>query len=388
MPEIFRAALVAPMTPGLPVYEDGAVAVADGRVLACGPLAQVCAAHAGPVRDLGDSALAPATFNAHVHLEMSHLLGLTTPGQGFVPWVRSLLAQPLYDLDAVRVRTELVRMEQRGVAFVADISTHNAPAVGGILATSGLGFVSFREAIGGTLPEDPASLLPQVREVDDSGRGVMSVAGHALYSTTGEMMRAAKGLCRERSLPFSLHLAEHEDEDAILLTGASPFLDLLRSRGVIGGYEAPGQRPVPLAAELGLLDADTLCVHCVRLDGDDIRTLAESRATTCLCPRSNAHIGVGAAPVEALLAAGVNVCLGTDGLCSNADLDPYGELLYLLEQGLDLDLCRALALVTQNPARFFGRTVAYARGLGSLEPGAPARFSIVPPAIVARCRRS
>jgi len=361
---------------------DAAVVVDGMEILDVGGYADMRRAHSGPVRDLGDVILAPATFNSHVHLEMCHLLGVTTSGQGFVPWVKSLVAQPLYALDAARVRSELLRMEQRGVGFVADISTHNAAAVGEILSGSGLGFVSFNEVIGREVPADPEKLLPRVSAVDECGRGVMSVAGHALYSTGGALLRAAKAAAHEQGLPYSLHLAEHSDEDSILLTGQSEFLDLLKSRGVISGYEAPGKLPAPLAAELELLDADTLCVHCVTLSDADVALVAKSGATVCLCPRSNEYIGVGTAPLRKYLGAGVNVCLGTDGLCSNNDLDPYGEVAWLLAHDQDLSLVEALTLITVNPARYFGRSVPQAVRLGSLASGKLARFSVVPPAIV------
>jgi cytosine/adenosine deaminase-related metal-dependent hydrolase len=383
MPELLRAAFVAPMTADQPpLLEDAAVAIEGGEILAVGSYAHLRALHGGPVRDLGPVTLAPATFNSHVHLEMTHLLGRTTPGLGFVPWVTSLVAQPLYDLDPAGVRAELFRLEQRGVAFLADISTRNAPGVGEILASSGLGFASFSEVIGNDVPASPADLLPRVSAVEDCGRGVMSVAGHALYSTSGEHLRAAKAVCRERGLPFSLHLAEHADEDAILLTGKSPFLDLLMARGYLKSYTAPGRRPVPLAQELGLLDAGTLLVHCVTVTGDDVRVIAASGATVCLCPRSNEYIGVGQAPARAFLDAGVNVCLGTDGLCSNADLDPYGEVAWLLERQPELSLVQALALITVNPARYFASGVPMAKRLGSLASGQLARFSIVPQAVL------
>lgn len=379
MPEIFRAAKVAPMTPGWPLLEDAAVVVHDQMILDVGSYAHMRRKFAGPVRDLGDATLAPAVFNSHMHLEMTHLLGKTASGQGFVPWVRSLLENDLYGLDEVQVRCELARLESRGCAFVADISTKNAPRLAEILAASGLFFTSFQEAIGSAVPADPAALLHRVEAVAESGRGDCAVAGHALYSTSAELLRAAKAVSsaanKGQGLPFSLHLAEHEDEDAILLTGQSAFLDLLRERGFLTDYTAPGQRPVPLAAELGLLDEQTLCVHCVTVTGQDIALIAQSRASVCLCPRSNEHIGVGQAPFEALLAAGVNLCLGTDGLCSNVDLDPYAELAWLGErQGRALSLCQGLALITANPARFFGLE----NQLGSLAPGRQARFSVVP----------
>jgi cytosine/adenosine deaminase-related metal-dependent hydrolase len=377
------------MTPGWPLLEDAAVVVHDRMILDVGGFAHMRRKFSGPVRDLGGVTLAPAVFNSHVHLEMCHLLGKTVSGQGFVPWVRSLLATDLYGLDEPLVRQELARLESRGCAFVADISTQNAPRLAEILAGSGLFFASFQEAIGTTVPDDPASLLHQVEEgagnvpdnVPGGGRGVCTVAGHGMYSSSPELLRAAKAAAGTR--PFSLHLAEHEDEDAILLTGQSPFLDLLRERGFLTDYAAPGQRPAPLAHALGLLDERTLCVHCVTVTGGDIALIAASKASVCLCPRSNAYIGVGQAPLEKFLEAGVNLCLGTDGLCSNADLDVYAELAWLGEQSPGvMGLAQALALVTVNPARFFGPLVPGAGTLGSLAPGQAARFSVVPQAVL------
>lgn len=384
MAEIFRAARIIPAAPGQPpVIEDGAVACeasgvgGERRILAVGRYADIKAAHPGAVRDLGAVTLAPATFNSHAHLEMTHLLGKLTRGQGFVPWVTSMLEHALYAYDARLIQRELMRLEARGTAFVADISTRNAPAMAGLLAASGLYFASFHEVIGSDVPDDHSALIHALppEASDPFGRGMLSAAGHALYSTAPALQKAAKRAANERGLPFSLHLAEHEDEDNILLTGRSPFLDLLRARGFMKDYHPPGKRPLPLALELGLLDGRTLAVHCVRLNGEDMDALAATGASVCLCPRSNEFIGVGVAPVAGLLARGINVCLGTDGLCSAPDLDVYGELAWLKEHALpELPLADGVALITRNPARFFG----LADDLGSLQPGRLARLSVVP----------
>lgn len=383
MTELLRAARLAPMTPGVGVLDDAAVAVDGGDILAVGPFAGMRREYAGPVRDLGDVLLAPGVFNSHTHLEMSHLLGKTRGGEGFATWIRSMLAQPLYDLDPALVRSELFSCERRGVAFVADISTRNAADIGPIMAGSGLGFVSFNEVIGEGEPENDADLLPRVRDVEGCGRGVMSVAGHALHTTSAGRLMASKRAARAGGgLPWSLHLAENADEEAMLVEGGGAFHALLESRGVLGSFVAPGERPVPLAARLGLLDADTLAVHCVMTTRDDAAILARSGATVCLCPRSNAHIGEGTPPLRMLLDAGVSVCLGTDGLCSNADLDPYGEVAWVLEHEPTVTLVEALAMITATPARFFGRGVPYAARLGRIAPGALARFSVAPPAVL------
>lgn len=94
---------------------------------------------------------------------------------------------------------------------------------------------------------------------------------------------------------------------------------------------------------------------------------------------------MGRAPALKLLKAGVNVCLGTDGLCSNTDLDPYGEVAWLLAHNPELDLVQALALITTNPARCFSRGVPLAGRLGCLAPGRLARFSVVPQAVLDVC---
>jgi len=383
MPEIFRAAHIAPMTPGWPLYEDAAVVVHNQSILDVGPYDHMRRKFEGPVRDLGGLTLAPAVFNSHVHLEMTHLLGKTVSGQGFVTWIKSLLANDAYDVDEPLVRSELTRLENLGCSFLADISTRNAPRLAEILAGSGHSFTSFQEAIGSVTPDNPETLLHQVQAVAESGRGACAVAGHALYSTSPVLMAAAKAASSAHGLPFSMHLAEHADEDAILLTGKSAFLDILRERGFITGYDAPGKRPVPLASELGLLDKATLCVHCVTVNDEDIACIAESRASVCLCPRSNEYIGVGQAPLKAFLDAGVNLCLGTDGLCSNTDLDPYAELAWLAAQNPGvMSLCQGLALITANPARFFGPLVPGVEALGSLAPGKAARFSVVPQSVL------
>ncbi len=388
MAEIFRAAKVLPVSPGLPpVIEDGAVACEDTgmggerAILAVGRYSDIKAAHPGAVRDLGDATLAPAVFNSHTHLEMTHLKDRLVRGQGFVPWVTSMLDHALYAFETPLIQRELMRLEARGTAFVADISTRNAPAMAGLLAASGLFSASFQEAIGSVVPEDPATLVHSLPPgVSDSfGRGLLSIAGHALYSTSGALLQAAKRAASERGLPFSLHLAEHEEEDRILLTGQSAFLDLLRSRGFLTSYEPPRKRPLPLALELGLLDEKTLAVHCVRLSEPDMDALAATGASVCLCPRSNEFIGVGIAPADGLLRRGVNVCLGTDGLCSSPDLDVWGELAWLRQRALpELALADGVALITRNPARFFGLEGR----LGSLEPGRLARFSVAPRAVV------
>ena len=373
MPEIVRAALVLTMDPARPRLEDGGVFTDGGRILDVGPWRELSARHAAPTRNLGDTVLAPGLVNAHAHLELSHMRGTTVRGQGFAAWVDSLLAGPCYEFDPHAVRAAAREMRDCGTATVADTATRAAPDVADILQGAGLGGVVFSEAIG-----FPGAAKPAAAEYPEQCHGPVrrSVSGHALTTTAPEVLRAAKAHTAARGLPFSLHLAEHEDEEAALLRGEGALCAMLAEAGRLpAGWKAPGVRPVPLAVRLGLLDAGTMAVHCVRLDAADIATLAESGATACLCPRSNAYITGERAPWERLLGAGVPCCLGTDSAASNDDLDLTAELAYFVagyEGALSAEA--ALALVTTIPARTLGLEGAY----GRIAPGMRAAFCELP----------
>ncbi len=376
-PILFRAARGLTLVPGQGIVHDFGLLILGQRILAAGPHAEVLARipMCAPVglgqvepRDLGEVTLAPGLINAHAHLEMSHLKGRTASGQGFLAWIKSLVAQPLYQAEPAAMDAAIAQMQASGTVLVADIATRNAGLAAERLAASGLWFLSFHEAIGQGKP--PAALPPQ-----PGGRGRAAWAGHALYSTSGQVLARAKAVSNAAGLPFSLHLAEHDDEVSILDHGGGPFAEMLAARGIMKHFDAPGKSPVAHADSLGLLDGKTLCVHCVKVGDEDINILARCKAPVCLCPRSNEHIGVGRAPWEKLMEAGITLCLGTDSLASNQDLDLWAEVRFVKErfQG-PLGLTRAVALVTREAARALGVGTDF----GTLEPGKIAAFSVMP----------
>ncbi|OPZ58967.1 MAG: 5-methylthioadenosine/S-adenosylhomocysteine deaminase [Deltaproteobacteria bacterium ADurb.Bin510] len=105
----------------------------------------------------------------------------------------------------------------------------------------------------------------------------------------------------------------------------------------------------------------------------DIALLAARGVTVAHNAESNMKLASGVAPLPELLAAGVNVSLGTDGCASNNNLDLLGELASVATlhkvKNLDatvVDAAAALEMATANGARALGF------GGGRLEAGAPA----------------
>ncbi|MEF2146579.1 MAG: amidohydrolase family protein [Desulfovibrionaceae bacterium] len=369
---IVHAARLLTMVPGQEPIRDAAI-VHDGRfIVRVGAWSELGRGFSGPVLDLGQATVCPGVVNAHAHLEMSHLKGKVARGLGFTAWIKSLITHEMYAMDQELTARLCREMRQDGTALIGNISTRNAQPVAGILDDSGLFFVSFHELIRFDPPAPEAEFVP----AGEYELGVLAAAGHAFYSTHPETLRRGKAANARRNRPFSLHLAENEEESRILMGEHIEFWDMLERANIsLHNFQPPRCTPTEYARQLGLLDSGTLAVHCVTVNDADIEILHRTGTNVCLCPRSNEYIGEGRAPWEKLLASGVNCCLGTDGLCSNDDLNVWNELLHL-KAGLraDLDLEQGLALLTRNGATALGR----ADRLGSMEPGKAARWSVVP----------
>lgn len=361
-----RAARILTMNPECPELVDGGILVQDGRIVSVVPWRE--AAGAENCRDLGPVTLVPGLINAHMHLELSHLAGRIPSGRGFAAWADSLYAAMRSARPAQKdLERALSLARAGGTCFVADVGGREPSMVRGALAATGVGGHLFRELAGrGAMPDWDQDEWP----------GPWSPSVHALYSASPELARGAKNWCGKRGLPFSLHVAEVPGENDMFLGRGGDFADFLGLRRILPkGFVPPGLSAVAYANALGLLDGRTLAVHCVHAGREDIDVLAASGAGVCLCPRSNRTIGVGAAPAAAMYAAGVPLCLGTDSLASNTDLDLWEEVRVVRAMlPADTPIGDILAMVTRNSARVMGIESDY----GRLEAGRIAVFATLP----------
>lgn len=359
------------MKDGENLIDDFAL-IHDGNViLQTGSWSELKSSFSGEITDLGEVTVVPGLINAHVHLELSHLKGKTVQGKGFTQWVKSLLANPLYELDVENVRRALQSMQDSGTVFCADISTRNCTQIASIIDEMGMGFYAFCEAIGLQVPAAKTKFFPQKEYTMGRAAG----AGHALYSTAPELLQAVKKADNQAGMPFSLHLAENEEEEEIVARGTGVFAEMLKGAGMLADCGNKGMSPIEYADSIGLLDEYTLAVHCVRVSDSDIQTLNDRNVNICLCPRSNEYIGEGQAPWEKIINSGINSCLGTDSIASNHDLDLWNELEFLLKNiNISLSKHEALALITRNSAKALKVDELY----GSLEKGKKAVFTTLP----------
>ena len=176
---------------------------------------------------------------------------------------------------------------------------------------------------------------------------------HAPYTVSDDVLKSAKNLANKYHVGLQMHVHEtiFEVETALKETG---------------------KRPIQRLQELGLLDAQFQAVHMTCLNEQDIEICKESGLSVIHCPESNLKLASGFAPIKALVEAGVNIGLGTDGAASNNDLDLFGELrtasLIAKASSQDpstLNASQSLKLATINSAKALGMH----HQTGSLEVG-------------------
>ena len=204
-----------------------------------------------------------------------------------------------------------------------------------------------------------------------SDRIRVGVSPHALYTIRPALFAAINEYVQASALPTSIHVAESTAESLLTEQGAGPFAEMYARRGI--SWQPPRLTPTAYAAQMGALGPNTLAIHCVHQTDADISLLASTGAAVIHCPKSNAKLGAGIAPLARWLRTeGLRIGLGTDSAVSNNSLDLWEEMRFaLLLQRAHLEDVEAvtardmLRLATLGGAEAMGLSAQ----IGSLTPG-------------------
>lgn len=341
--------------------EDGVVEVLGGRIASVGKRRPGCRAV-----DHGPGVIMPALVNAHTHLSLSALAGRVDCSNGFVEWVRELIQVRMCvpPEEITSAATEAAKgTKLAGTGLIAEVGPLEPGAAA--IASADLEGVVLNEVLG----NDPAvPLLP-----DDSPGVSYSYAGHALHTTSPEILKALKSASKKRKSVFSIHLAESEAETEFFATGRGEWGNLLESRNIdYSDWDLRGERPVARAERLGLLGPETVAVHLLDVTPAEIDLLAKSFTPVCVCPRSNLALHGKLPDIEAFMAAGLTVALGTDSLASVPSLGMFDEMAFMASRYPVLRPEAILSMATVNGATALGM-----HDLGTISTGKRARLICV-----------
>ena len=378
---VYQARWVVPVA--TPPVERGVVAVDDGRIAYVGDAA---GAPAGERHDLGDVLLMPGLVNAHCHLELTAMRGFLEDLQ-FQPWILKLTRSRR---DVLRASDYLLDSARYGIAegLLAGVTTYGDTCESGVvlqaLRDMGARGIMFQEVFGPDPALAEAALAGLRARVEEHRRlttplAQLGVSPHAPYSVSDALFVAVAEYAVREHLPVAIHLAESEAESRYVREGAGPFAEMQQGRGF--AIVPRASSPVMLLAELGVLAARPLLIHCVRATEGELRVMHAAGCAVAHCPASNAKLGHGIAPLAEMLRVRLPVGLGSDSVASNNRMHILEEArLAVLFQRARLGVAdtptaeQALALATLGGARALG----LADRVGSLEVGKEADLAAFP----------
>ncbi|MFJ1472344.1 amidohydrolase family protein [Massilia orientalis] len=343
------------------ILTDGAAAIdANGRIVVVGDAATLKAQFPQvPVKRLKDRLLMPGLINTHAH---SGLLRGTAEGLPVWDWLQQFI-DPMHRVvtpQEAEIASRLCYAEAllSGTTTVVDMWRHMH---GSAQAAADLGI---RAVLVPYVAEHPdhdyfetlnsnEALIQQWHGGADGRIQVWVGMEHMFYATPKAWKRAIE-ISRHYGVGFHTHSNESRFD-------------------VEETQRRYGMRPIQALEKFGLLDApNVLLAHCVWLSDEEIAILARRKVGVAHNPVSNMKLASGAAPVEALLAAGVAVGLGTDGEKENNNLDMFEEMktASLLAKLSKLDAAALDAWSVCRMATIDGaRALGFDSQVGSIEAG-------------------
>lgn len=349
----------------------GYIAISGNRIVELGPMAACPSADIGTEVDGQGQLAMPGLINGHCHAPMTLFRGLADD-LDLATW----LHQHIFPAEASMVSPEMVywcsqlaaaEMLLSGTTTVADGYFYE-DEVARACSEAGLRCVAGQAVIDFPAPgaEDPARNIEVAEQFLLRWQGASplvmpAVFAHSPYTCSNDTLIRAKALARKYQVPFLIHVAETRAE-----------------QGQIG--QPLGPTPVAHLDALGVLDRETICVHCVWVESGDIELLQKRGAAVVTCPQSNAKLASGRAPLVEMIDQGLPVGIGTDGAASGNSLDVFQEMGFAAmlhkvhpSRATALPARDVLAMATSGGAGVFDLSSS----LGRLEPGAWADIVLI-----------
>lgn len=302
-----------------PNIERGSVAIRDGEIVAVGPSSEVDGRfEAKTVIRAGGMAIVPGFVNAHTHVPMTLFRGIADD-RDLMDWLTNFIFPAEgrnVDREFVKWGTRLAAAEmiRSGTTTFADMYYFESDIARETKAAG------LRGVLGETVLDFPApdnktweAGLAYVRDFAKTWKGdrliTPAIAPHAPYTVSTDHLKQARALATELGIPILIHVSETRDE----------------LRQIAEKYD--GTTPGKYLESIGFLGDDVVAAHGVWLTAGEIKTFAARKTGVVHCPESNQMLASGVAPVVDMVAAGVEVGLGTDGPAgSNNNLDMVEEM--------------------------------------------------------------
>ncbi len=312
-----RQAYLITMDSAWSIYPNATILIKEGTILQIGTTDSLQGSYqAEETWDAQGRLVLPGLINTHTHAAMTLLRGLADdlPLQEWLETYIWPTEAQFMDSSAIMVGTQLAMAEmiQGGITTFCDMYFFEdgiAKEVdrAGMRALLGEGILGFPTPSAKVPQEAMVRTKRMIRIFGDHPRITPIVAPHSPYTCDESILEQCKAMAKQYQLPLTIHVAETQTEDALI-------------------RDQKGMSPTAYLKQQGILSNYTIAAHGVVLTSEDMQLLAKTSTGIAHCPQSNLKLASGVAPVPALLQAGVEVGLGTDGASSNNSLDLFEEM--------------------------------------------------------------
>jgi 5-methylthioadenosine/S-adenosylhomocysteine deaminase len=349
---LITGGLLITMSEDMKILENAVIGIRDGRIALIETFKKdsTPSYRAKEIINATDCLVMPGLVNTHTHLPMVCFRGMADD-LPLMEW----LANHIWPAESKHVSREMVyagsmlamaEMILSGTTTFCDAYFHES-SVANAAMDSGMRGILCQGFIDLPTPNEQSQMTEVAERFLNKWQGkspliIPALACHAPYSCSPATLTCIKDAARKAGVPYTIHVSETKEEVSI-------------------SRERYGKWPFAHLRDLGVLDQQTIAVHCNWLVEEEMDIIRAYNVRVSHNPESNLKLAAGIAPIPKLLRKGVIVGLGTDGAASNNDLDLFGEMDMAAKihkvvemDPTVMDAVTVLKMATINGARVLG----------------------------------
>lgn len=316
-------------------------------------------------------AVGPGWINSHCHIELSHLKGVIPSGTGLISFIEKIVTLRNYPEEVVfdKISEAITEMNKTGITAVGDIC--NTADTMNAKMKSSMRFYNFIECFDLFQKniEEQWSNYKNVWQNFSTKENIdqKNLVPHAPYSVSRKLYQHISEV-QQPGQTTSIHNQETPDENKFSNAGEGQLREFYNKLGLdLSGYLPIRKKSVNAAIDHIRKDQKLLLVHNTMSDADDIGAVIDSghQAYWCTCPNANLYIENTLPDYNLWRKNDLTICIGTDSLASNWQLDILEEIKTIQKFNSSIPLKELVQWATLNGAQALG----FDQELGSIEVG-------------------
>ncbi|WP_054691951.1 5'-deoxyadenosine deaminase [Syntrophomonas palmitatica] len=318
----------------------------------------------------------PGLIQTHVHLCQTLFRGMADNLE-LLDWLRKRIwpLEGSHDEESIYYSSlsgcaELLRGGTTAIIDMASVhhteSVFQAVELAGIRYLGGKCLMNKGEAVPASLMDTTENAVQESLDLwqrwdgQANGRIHYAFCPRFAVSCSDELLRSLAALSRQHNIPVHTHASENRSETALI-------------------EKEHGLSNINYLESLGLCNDRLILAHCIYLNNEEMKILAESKTNIVHCPGSNLKLGSGIARIPELQAMGANISLGADGAPCNNNLSMFMEmrLASLIQKPLHGPRSMPAPLVFAMATLGGAKALGLEKEVGSLEIGKKADIAVV-----------